>query len=102
MFSFVAPLLNDFENHRTETEYEDNLIFKIFTFKVINSYSAIIYLGFVKPFLTNTSCSQNVLGASCTVDVELTLRFLFIVDLIGRVIRNVILKIVSYNSIYCM
>ena len=34
--------------HRTQSEFEDQLIFKVFIFQFVNFYSAIIYIGFVK------------------------------------------------------
>lgn len=34
VYSHVARRLNDFENYRTETAYENNLIFKTFLFQV--------------------------------------------------------------------
>ena len=34
--------------HRTQTEYDDNLTFKVFIFQFINFYSSIIYIAFFK------------------------------------------------------
>jgi Calcium-activated chloride channel len=34
IYGFIATALNDHENHRTDTEYEDNLIAKVFIFQV--------------------------------------------------------------------
>ena len=36
------------EMHRTQTEFEDQLIFKVFLFQFVNFYSSIIYIGFFK------------------------------------------------------
>ena len=36
------------ENHRTDTEYEDNLIAKTFMFQFVNSYASLIYIAFIK------------------------------------------------------
>ena len=33
------------ENHRTETEFEDNLIAKVFLFQFVNSYGALFYVA---------------------------------------------------------
>mmetsp|Transcript_84755 Transcript_84755/g.169282 ORF Transcript_84755/g.169282 Transcript_84755/m.169282 type:complete len:737 (-) Transcript_84755:133-2343(-) len=48
IYRAVSVVLNDWENHRTETEYEDALIIKTFTFQAFNSYFALIYVAFVK------------------------------------------------------
>ena len=39
-----AQFLNTVENHRTDTEYEDNLIAKVFVFQFANSYGALFYI----------------------------------------------------------
>lgn len=52
VYGMLAAKLNDWENHRTETEYEDNLVLKIFLFQFINSYIAFFYIAFVNPVLT--------------------------------------------------
>jgi anoctamin-10/anoctamin-7 len=44
----VAVILTDAENHRTETQYEDSLIAKTFSFQFVNSFMALIYLAFIK------------------------------------------------------
>jgi len=42
--------LNDWENHRTDSQYENYLIGKAFGFKVINSFVTFVYIGFYKRF----------------------------------------------------
>eukprot|EP01129_Flabellula_baltica_P010422 TRINITY_DN4400_c0_g1_i3.p1 TRINITY_DN4400_c0_g1~~TRINITY_DN4400_c0_g1_i3.p1 ORF type:complete len:602 (-),score=97.09 TRINITY_DN4400_c0_g1_i3:6-1811(-) len=46
----VAIALNDWENHRTATQYEDHLISKLFLFQFVNSYIALFYVAFFKPY----------------------------------------------------
>ena len=36
------------EMHRTQTEFEDNLTFKVFIFQFVNFYSSIFYIAFFK------------------------------------------------------
>jgi len=45
VYSDMATRLNEWENHRTPTEYEDALILKNMFFKFINSYAALMYTG---------------------------------------------------------
>jgi anoctamin-10/anoctamin-7 len=52
----VAVRLNNRENHRTDTEYENSLIAKLFVFQFVNSFAALYYTAFIK---------QNVEG-ECT------------------------------------
>ena len=41
---------------RTDTEYEDALIGKTFVFMFVNSFAALFYIAFVKPFLIIDPC----------------------------------------------
>jgi len=34
--------------HRTQSEFENQLIFKIFIFEFVNVYSSVVYIGFFK------------------------------------------------------
>ena len=36
------------EMHRTQSEFDDNLTFKVFIFQFINFYSSLIYVAFFK------------------------------------------------------
>ena len=40
----------------TDTEYEDALIGKTFVFMFVNSFAALFYIAFVKPFLIVDPC----------------------------------------------
>lgn len=40
--------MTDWENHRTQTDYENRLIIKIFLFQFVNSYTSLFYVGFFK------------------------------------------------------
>ena len=42
----IAKWLNDKENHRTESEFQSNMISKAFVFQFVNSYGAAIYIAF--------------------------------------------------------
>lgn len=54
IFNFVyarlSVWLNDYENHRTDSQYENYLIGKSFGFKVVNSFITFVYIGFGKRF----------------------------------------------------
>lgn len=43
-FGELAIKLNNYENHRTDTEYEDALIAKTFAFQFVNSYASLFYM----------------------------------------------------------
>jgi len=46
----LSVWLNDYENHRTPTEYENALIGKSFLFKFVNSYNSLFYVAFFKQY----------------------------------------------------
>ena len=48
LFEGVAVQLTNFENHRTATRYEDQLIAKQFVFQFVNSYFSLFYIAFFK------------------------------------------------------
>ncbi|XP_075263861.1 anoctamin-7-like, partial [Convolutriloba macropyga] len=48
VYEYVAEKFNDWEMHRTQEEYDNNLTFKVFVFQFINYYSSIIYIAFFK------------------------------------------------------
>jgi anoctamin-10/anoctamin-7 len=68
IYAKVSVSLNDAENHRTDTNYEDSLITKTFVFQFINSYISFFFLAFILPFSTKyesqTPTSQQYQDAS--------------------------------------
>merc|ERR1712226_1457066 len=48
LYGMLSVRLNDWENHRTDTQFENSLIGKAFLFKFINSYNSFFYIAFVK------------------------------------------------------
>jgi len=48
VWKYVAVKLNDWENHRTQSDYDNSLIFKIFIFYFVNSYTSLYYMAFFK------------------------------------------------------
>jgi hypothetical protein len=86
-YRIVAVALNELENHRTDTQYEDSLITKIFVFNMVNSFAGLTYLSFIKFFL-NLTCSST----TCTGDVSAALSTIFITALVMRAITRIFLQ----------
>eukprot|EP00601_Ochromonadales_sp_CCMP2298_P007360 CAMPEP_0173208830 /NCGR_PEP_ID=MMETSP1141-20130122/22749_1 /TAXON_ID=483371 /ORGANISM="non described non described, Strain CCMP2298" /LENGTH=736 /DNA_ID=CAMNT_0014135355 /DNA_START=177 /DNA_END=2384 /DNA_ORIENTATION=+ len=77
LYSSVAIRLTEYENHRTDTEYEDFLIGKTFVFQFINSFASLFYLAFLKPYLQNLDpCLE-----SCMVELQAGLGTIFMTRL---------------------
>ncbi len=94
VYTRVAIYLNDYENHRTDTEYEDNLIAKIFGFQVINSYSQIVYVAFIKVFIF--PCTEDM---QCLTNVQLTLSSIFAARLLVANTSIFVVPLVRNESI---
>lgn len=72
IYGSVAIALNDYENHRTDTQYEDALIAKTFIFQFVNSFASLFYTSFVKPYMQDIdpclgSCMQVLNYAPCAI-----------------------------------
>ncbi|XP_066908081.1 anoctamin-7 isoform X5 [Halyomorpha halys] len=48
IYEKLAYRLTSWEMHRTQTEFDDNLTFKVFIFQFVNYYSSIFYIAFFK------------------------------------------------------
>jgi hypothetical protein len=49
IYKKIAIMLTDWENHRTDIDYEDALISKTFIFEFCNNYIGLFYIAFLKP-----------------------------------------------------
>ena len=48
IYSVVSEWLNNYENHRTSTEYENSLVYKVFFFGLFNGFNSFIIIAFFK------------------------------------------------------
>jgi hypothetical protein len=80
VYSTIAAKLNHFENHRTDTEYEDHLIGKTFLFQFVNSYASLFYVAFIKTAVEgHESCKPE--GHGCMDELMMSLGIIFILRL---------------------
>ena len=87
LYQRVAIRLNDYENHRTDTEYEDNLISKIFSFQLVNTFAGLTYVSFVKRYL-NIICTKD----NCTGEVAGSLSTVFLTAMVTRALIQIFLR----------
>ncbi len=71
--------LNEWENYKTETEYENNLIIKIFIFRFINSYATLYYICFSRRYESDESLHCE--AEDCMEDLAAQLGTIFITQL---------------------
>lgn len=79
LYLMVATGLNDWENHRTDTDYEDMLVTKVITFELFNSFAV---CGFV-------ALGKGLVFGTCYINCIVDLRTLLYAILVIRVIRSV-------------
>jgi len=75
VYSLVSEKLNDYENHRTSSDYENGLILKSFLFKFINSYNSLFYIAFFKKYDASTGCQAD--DPNCLTELQVQLAILF-------------------------
>jgi hypothetical protein len=80
----IAEYLNDYESHRTDTDYDNNLVSKIFLYQFVNSYSSLVFIGFVKNLIGQT-CEGA--GNDCLAEMRMSL---LVILLSKMVISNVV------------
>ena len=63
VYEMIALKMNNWENHRTKTEYEDNLILKNFVFQFVNNYFVLFYIACkYQAIILGSVTRRNVLG----------------------------------------
>ena len=50
IYEVLAEILTHWENHKTQTSYDDALIVKTFMFQFVNSYVSFYLVAFIKPY----------------------------------------------------
>ena len=90
----TAEGLNKYENHRTETAFEDALIAKVFIFNFINTFMVVFYVAFIQqPFAEMMGARtafcikisvDGVPQASCMAELGTKLGSLFLAELVVK------------------
>lgn len=80
IYGYIAIRLNELENYRTETEYENSLITKVFAFTFINSYASLYYIGFFRHYESTTS-DLYCTAEDCMEDLEEQLAIIFLTQI---------------------
>ncbi|CAG8592544.1 2076_t:CDS:10 [Funneliformis caledonium] len=70
IYRHVARYLTNFENHKTQTQFEDSLILKAYLFDFVNFYSSLIYI-----LLFKKNCEVYV---TCMNELTIQLAIIFV------------------------
>ena len=80
IYDNIAKKLTKWENYRTYSEYENQLVYKLFAFQFVNNYASLFYVAFLRNVIyTNgifnlgpdyqDSCDQNNCMALLSIQV---------------------------------
>jgi anoctamin-7 len=70
----LAYQLTEWEMHKTQTEFENHLTFKIFIFQFVNFYASIFYIAFAKGNFIGYPGNYNMIFGYRQEEVELIFR----------------------------
>jgi len=91
----ISVILNDYENHRTESQYENALIAKNFVFKFFNSFNSLFYIAFFKK---NDTYVGGCVDNDCLSELQVQLAIIFGVHIIvNNVVEILVPLIQSYR-----
>lgn len=88
----VAQRLNDLENHRTDQEYENHLVIKVFLFQFCNSFASFFYIAFFKSPLEG-----HCLNDDCMGELQDQLLILFLIRIIVGNTMEVVVPYLKYR-----
>ena len=72
VYDSISKKLNEQENCKTETQYENSMIVKLIAFNSVNAYAAVFYIAFIKQAIGDR-CIQD----SCVGELAQTLLIVF-------------------------
>jgi hypothetical protein len=94
VYNSVAIRLTDYENHRTNTEYEDSLIAKTFIFQFVNSFSSLFYIAFIKPYILDLDPCVG----SCMAELQSSLGTIFLTRLATGSVLKLLLPYIAQKQ----
>eukprot|EP00927_Polykrikos_kofoidii_P040462 TRINITY_DN34580_c0_g1_i1.p1 TRINITY_DN34580_c0_g1~~TRINITY_DN34580_c0_g1_i1.p1 ORF type:complete len:904 (+),score=125.12 TRINITY_DN34580_c0_g1_i1:173-2713(+) len=85
LWEYLATKLTDYDNYETESAYFQALVFRVFVFQFVNSFSALFYTAFFKHMYE--TCGSE--GVNCTAELSHQLLILFAANLFFHVLAMV-------------
>jgi anoctamin-10/anoctamin-7 len=94
-YNFIVTELTNRENHRTETDYEDSMITKLFVFQFVNSYASFFYLAFFAQYF-GAECGDD----GCMTVLALNLAIVYGSRLVTGNLTELFIPYLSYKYRY--
>ncbi|XP_059820162.1 anoctamin-7-like [Hypanus sabinus] len=103
IYQLIAVKMTKWENHRTQTEYNDALILKLFAFQFANSYSPLFYIAFLRPNNEQMFTSINLPGLedncgqlnNCMVELSFQVLTLIITETLPKFVNDNIVPLLK-------
>jgi hypothetical protein len=99
LYRKVAIWLNNWENHRTDTDFENHLILKTFLFQFVNSYASFFYIAFLKD--AATCIAPNIAApigrAACMGELQTQLLTIFGSKLVVGNLTEVLIPMIKVS-----
>lgn len=75
VYSYLARILNNWENYETNSSYYDALSIKLYLFQFVNSYASLFYIAFAKGRFEG--CTDN----NCMDELSTQLTYIFLTNI---------------------
>jgi hypothetical protein len=75
VYEGIAEWLNDLENYRTATEYNDSLIIKNFAFQFVNNYFLLFYIAYLRQI--EFAGASKLCDKSCLSELQMQMLVVF-------------------------
>lgn len=108
IYTRLAIIFTNQENHPTNQEYVDSLIFKLFTFAFFNTFNSMFIIAFIKPYYPNlfgscieasNFCDENNTrcqnGFNCFVELSFQVRYVFIINVIVALLVKILQPLIT-------
>jgi len=95
LYSYMAGYLNNWENHRLQASYENNMIVKKIVFQVVNSFASLFFIGFFKPIYFSSyylSTVQSEINHEVLTDLQIQLSILFFTLIVIQNTQEVVMS----------
>lgn len=92
IYQKLAKIMTDFENHKTENQYQDSYIWKVFAFQFVNSFNSLVYIAFIKGYvgegcLVTQDDGSVKKGSNCMNELFTQLVSIFVVSYIKNLVE---------------
>ncbi|XP_063415421.1 anoctamin-3-like isoform X2 [Mytilus trossulus] len=93
----LALMLTDWENHRTQSRYDDALIIKVFAFQFANTYASCFYIAFFRGKFEIFGLGENFYDAcsdTCMSQLSFQVMVLMLIKPFPKFLKDIILPTV--------